>query len=483
MLLAIAIGPKQHARRSAAAMRLIIKKIWEVSLTNAQVQGATDAAAKPPSRPYALYVLALLAIGNIFNTMDRLAFTLLLEPIKEDLHATDTQMSILSGLAFVLFYTLFGIPIARWADKWIRKTILAMGLVGWSIMTMACGLAGNFWQMALVRAGVGIGESAGIPPSLSLITDFFRRRERAQAIAVFQTTAVLAMVIGSPLVGLVASHYGWRVAFFAAGAPGVILGLIVFFTVREPLRGRMDHLDPAPVAAAGSGGASHGHGVELGALGFWGSLKVMFASKSFLVLFIAQVILGLANGITATWTPAFMMRVHGIDIPWVTNILAPTWGASGILGGLAGGFMSANLVRRTQKGEWMILLPAIAMMIGVALQLGFIFGGTVWISLACGCSASFFMAFKNAPIIAEALESVPTSTRSLAGAMMLIGASVLGQGFGPLFTGMISDYLLPIMGKADAIRWAFMLAPGLGAIGGLFLLVNTKVFKKTVVAD
>ncbi|WP_091737431.1 spinster family MFS transporter [Phenylobacterium immobile] len=446
---------------------------------NAKDQAASDVAARPPSRPYALYVLGLLAIGNIFNTLDRLAFTLLLEPIKEDLHATDTQMSLLSGFAFVIFYTVFGIPIARWADKWVRKTILSIGLVGWSIMTMLCGAAGNFWQMALVRAGVGIGESAGIPPSLSLITDYFRRRERAQAIAVFQTTAVLAMVIGSPMVGLVASLYGWRVAFFAAGAPGVILGLIVFFTVREPLRGRMDHLDPAPTAAPGAA-AGHGHGVELGAEGFWASLRVMFASKPFLVLFIAQVILGLANGITATWTPAFMMRVHGIDIPWVTNILAPTWGASGILGGLAGGFMSAHLVRKSGKGEWMILLPALAMMIGVGLQLGFIFGGTVWISLACGCSASFFMSFKNAPIIAEALEAVPTSTRSLAGAMMLIGANVLGQGFGPLFTGMISDYLLPILGKADAIRWAFMLAPGLGAIGGLFLLVNTRVFRKTV---
>lgn len=163
-------------------------------------------AADPPSRSYAFYVLAILAVGNIFNQMDRLVFTLLLEPIKHDLGASDTQMSLLSGFAFVLFYTVFGIPIARWADKWVRRSILALGMVGWSVMTCVSGLAGNFWQMAVARAGVGIGESAGMPPSLSLITDYFRRRERAQAIAVFQTTAILSMVIGSPFVGWAADN-------------------------------------------------------------------------------------------------------------------------------------------------------------------------------------------------------------------------------------------------------------------------------------
>lgn len=447
---------------------------------SAQDQAAIDAAAKPPSRPYALYVLALLAIGNIFNTMDRLAFTLLLEPIKEDLQASDTQMSILSGFAFVLFYTVFGIPIARWADKWVRKTILAMGLVGWSVMTMLCGVAGNFWQMAVVRAGVGIGESAGIPPSLSLITDYFRRRERAQAIAVFQTTAILAMVIGSPLLGLAASAFGWRIAFMIIGFPGVILGLIVFLTVREPKRGRMDALDPAPITDKP---AADGHSVSLGGESFMSALKVMFAAKPFRVLFIAQVVLGLAQGITATWTPAFMMRVHNVDIPWVTNILAPTWGVAGILGGLAGGFLSAWLVRRSGKGVWMILAPTLALMVGVPLQFSYVFVEPTNLALFCGCSAAFFMAFKNAPIVAEALEAVPTATRSLAGAMMLIGANVLGQGFGPLFTGMISDALLPSMGKADAIRWAFMLAPILHAFGGLFLLASMKTFRKTVTPD
>lgn len=442
-------------------------------------------AARAPSRPYALYVLALLAIGNIFNTMDRLAFTLLLEPIKEDLHATDTEMSLLSGFAFVLFYTVFGIPIARWADKWVRKTILSIGLVGWSVMTMLCGVAGNFWQMAVVRAGVGIGESAGIPPSLSLITDYFRRSERAQAIAVFQTTAVLAMVIGSPLLGLAASAFGWRVAFMVIGFPGVVLGLIVFFTVREPERGRMDRLESLPTSSSTPSSTSsaphaHGHAIDLGGEGVWTALKTMFAARAFAVLFVAQVVLGLAQGITATWMPAFMMRVHGVSIPWVTNILAPACGVAGIAGGLAGGFFSAYLVRKSGKGEWMILLPAIAMLVAIPMQLAFIFAPAVWWSLAGACGTGFFVAFKNAPMVAEALEAVPASSRSLAGAMMLIGANVIGQGFGPLFTGMLSDLLLPHLGKADAIRWAFVLAPTFGVIGGLALLANVKVFRKTV---
>jgi len=448
----------------------------------AKREAQTSARAEdPPSRPYALYVLGLLAVGNIFNTLDRLVFTLLLEPIKQDLGANDTQMSLLSGFAFVLFYTAFGIPIARWADRWVRRSILAMGLVAWSVMTIACGAASNFWQMALARAGVGIGESAGIPSSLSLITDYFKRENRAQAIAVFQTTAVLSMVIGSPIVGLVAAHYSWRAAFFAVGAPGILVGLLVWLTVKEPARGRMDRISEAPAALKAAPKASMNIEIEKGA--FWSSMKLMFASRAFVVLFAAQVVLGLANGITATWTPAFMMRVHHVDIPWVTNILAPTWGLAGILGGLAGGFLSAAVVKRTGKGEWMVLVPAIASLVAIPLQLVFIFGGSTYLSLAGGCATSFFLAFKNAPLIAQALDVVPASTRALAGAMMLIGASVLGQGFGPLFTGMLSDLLLPHMGPIGAIRWAFMLAPVLGVFGGLVLLLNISAFRSTERAD
>ncbi|WP_091743202.1 spinster family MFS transporter [Phenylobacterium immobile] len=441
---------------------------------SAPTPGNQTAAEAPPSRPYAIYVLVLLALANIFNTMDRIAFTLLMEPIKRDLNASDTQMSLLSGFAFVLFYTVFGIPIARWADRWVRRTILAMGLVGWSVMTMLCGVAGNFWQMALVRAGVGIGESAGIPPSLSLITDYFQKRQRAQAIAIFQSTAVLAMVVGAPLLGLAAAAYGWRGAFIAVGAPGVLLGLVIFLTVKEPVRGRMDRLEtPAADATTRASGTP-------AAESFMGSVRIMFATRGFQVLFAAQVVLGLAAGITQTWTPAFMMRVHGVNLSWATNILAPTWGVSGVLGGLAGGFLAAHMVRRTGKTEWMVIVPGVTMLLAIPAQLAFIFGGPVWLSLLGGCTATFFMAFKNAPMVAEALDRVPASSRSLAGAMMLIGANVLGQGFGPLFTGMLSDLLLPTLGKVEAIRWAFMLSPILGVAGGLMLLLNLRAFRRNV---
>lgn len=263
------------------------------------------------------------------------------------------------------------------------------------------------------------------------------------------------------------------------GAPGVLFGLLVWLTVREPVRGRMDAIDPVDEDEAPAKPAKATTHIHLEKGTFWSSMKVMFASRAFAVLFVAQVVLGLANGITATWTPAFMMRVHGADIPWVTNILAPVWGAAGIVGGLAGGFLAAWLVRRTGKREWMVMLPAWAALIAIPLQLVFIFAPGTYLSLAGGSTCAFLLAFKNAPMVAEALDVVPASTRSLAGAMMLIGASVLGQGFGPLFTGMLSDYLSTQMGPVEALRWAFLIAPILGVIGALVLLVNVRTFRES----
>lgn len=428
-----------------------------------------EAPSRSTSPIYAYYVLGVLCISNMFNQLDRLIFTMLMEPIKSALQFSDTQMSLLSGFSFVLFYSLFGIPIARWSDRWIRKTILAIGIFGWSVMTCLTGAAGNFWQMAAARAGVGIGESAGVPPAMSMIADYFKREHRPQAIAIYQAAATTCMLAGAPLIGWITAEYGWRMTFIALGVPGALFAAVIFLTVREPQRGASEKKAEVSVAAT--------QAEDKAARSFWSALKGIFGIRSFVILFLAQVFTGFAQGITGTWTPAFFTRLYHIDVVWVGNFLAPLWGAAGILGALAGGFIAGRMVSKTGDARWMVYVPIVGTMIAIPLQISFIFNDQVYPAAWLGALGSCFLAMRTAPLMTHALDIVPLRTRALASAMMLLAISVLGQGFGPLFTGMVSDALSPTLGAQRAIQWAFALSPAFSLVAVVILFLNRNTFQ------
>jgi len=165
-----------------------------------------------------------------------------MEPIKHDLLLSDTQLGFLSGIAFALFYTTMGIPIAYMADRYNRVNIITVSLVLWSAMTAVCGLAVNFWQLLAARIGVGVGEAGCTPPAHSIIADYFSKEERSKAISVYMTGVPLGLLFGFLAGGWLNERYGWRVAFFALGIPGVVLAITVKITVREPVRGQHDEL-------------------------------------------------------------------------------------------------------------------------------------------------------------------------------------------------------------------------------------------------
>src|SRR3990172_5626601 len=208
---------------------------------SAETPGLEIVAASPGEPPvssrYAKYVLAVLLLAYIFNFIDRQIISILLEPIKEDLGASDSAMGFLSGTAFALFYATLGIPIARWADVWLRRSIIAIGLALWSGMTALSGAAQTFAQMAAARVGVGVGEAALSPPAHSLISDYFPPERRATALSIYAMGIHLGILFGVVAGGWLEEYWGWRRAFVMVGLPGILLAVLVQLSVREPARG------------------------------------------------------------------------------------------------------------------------------------------------------------------------------------------------------------------------------------------------------
>jgi len=228
--------------------------------------GPDPAADQRPSNAYAWYVVAVLTLTYTVSFIDRQIMSLMIEPIRRDLNITDTQVSLLIGLAFAVFYTLLGIPIARLADRRSRRTIIAVGIATWCFMTAFCGLARSYAQLFLARVGVGVGEAALSPSALSIISDYFPKRTRGRAIAVYNTGISLgtglAMIVGGALVAhvmvsppvrlpFVGELYAWQTVFMLVGLPGLFLALLMF-TVREPRRREQRRSACSSAASGGS---------------------------------------------------------------------------------------------------------------------------------------------------------------------------------------------------------------------------------------
>jgi MFS family permease len=240
-----------------------------------------DAAGASNARRY--YVLALLTIIYALNFLDRTIFNVLIEPIKKEFVLSDTTMGLLAGFGFVLFYSLLGIPIARIADRVNRRNIVAVAFAFWSAMTFLCGMASSVATLTLARIGVGIGESAGTPASQSMVADLFGKNERPRALGIYAIGTYLGVFLGYFIGGYINQHYGWRMAFFTAGLPGIALAAVVWLTVAEPKRGVMtETFTPEPIGPT---------------LGF------LVSQPSFVIVLIGFCLTTYTNYATAAWIP------------------------------------------------------------------------------------------------------------------------------------------------------------------------------------
>jgi MFS family permease len=409
-------------------------------------QVAAQASAAGPSRRR-YYVLALLTIIYALNFLDRTIFNVLIEPIKKEFFLSDTTMGLLAGFGFVLFYSLLGIPIARIADRINRRNIVAAAFAFWSAATALCGMASSVTTLALARIGVGIGESAGTPASQSLIADLFDKNDRPRALGIYAIGTYLGVFMGYFLGGYINQYYGWRMAFFVAGLPGLALAAVLWLTVSEPRRGAMaETFSPEPLGPT---------------LGFLAS------QRTFVVVLIGFCLTTYTNYATAAWIPPFLARVHHLNSAEIGTYAGTFKGLFGMAGTLVGGLAVAQISRHDDR--WKLWAPAITS--GLA---GPVFAvcmltpdfGTMVAALA---ATSFLVGFHLGPIFAIAQTVARPSMRALASAIILLTATCFGQGVGPLAVGMINDALKNDYG-ADAVRYSLLSAAATTTLGALLFV-------------
>ena len=320
----------------------------------------TEAGTKPKpvfSNGYKSAVLSLLVLAYTFNFIDRTIVATIGQAIKVDLEITDTQLGLLGGLSFAVLYTVLGIPIARFAERWNRVSIISLAMVVWSGFTVACGFAGSFVQLLALRVGVGVGEAGCSPPSHSLISDYYEPRRRATALSVYAFGIPLGAMIGAVAGGWLAKNFGWRVAFMAVGAPGIVMALLLKLIVKEPPRG---HSDPAERPAVAAPFSLAGELAELGAVA-----KTLFGRWPIFNMVMGVTLVSFAGYGIGQFAPPYFNRAFGLDYAVVGLIFGLVGGFSAGVGTLAGGFVSDRASR--WGGAWYALVPAIGVAIAAPL--------------------------------------------------------------------------------------------------------------------
>lgn len=375
----------------------------------------------------------------IFNFIDRQILVILQESIKSDLDLSDTQLGLLTGFAFALFYVTLGLPVARLADKRSRRNIITIALTIWSAMTAISGLASNFWQLLLARIGVGIGEAGGSPPAHSMISDYYPKEQRATALSIYSMGIYIGILLGYLLGGWLDEYFGWRKALMVLGIPGVVYAILFYFTVKEPERGHSDNIAASEI--------------EMPSL--MDVIKLLMSRKSFIYIAIACglnsfVLYGVGN-----WTPSFLVRLHGMESGEIGTWLSLTIGVGGALGIWLGGYLGDRYGQVEPK--WYLIIPAIAIVISTPFTLIFLFSSSKYMVLSSIAAYKILWTLYLAPSIAMAHSLVGIRMRALASAVLFLVLNLIGLGLGPVFFGFISDYLNPEYG-ADALRWSLSLS-------------------------
>ncbi len=399
---------------------------------------------------YRAWVLFILVVVYTFNFVDRVIVGILAEPMKRDLGLSDTQLGLMSGAAFALFYTLLGIPVARLADRGSRVWIMTGALAIWSGFTALCGQVQTFAQLFVARVGVGVGEAGGVAPAFSLISDYFPPQQRARALAVFSFGVPIGSGLGTLLGGLVASAVDWRVAFFAVGVGGLLLAPLFRLTVREPARGALDAPSgPSPVARSSLPDA----------------LRFLARKRSFLLLALGASSSSVVGYGLLFWTPSFFIRSHGLTLAQTAWFVGLGTLICGIAGIWFGGWAADRLGARHKAAY--ALVPGVMLVAIVPFLAAGVLVPSVVAAFAFFIVPMTFNASWTGPVYATLQHLVPPQMRATASALFLFMINLIGIGGGTLFVGALSDFLAPRLGS-EALRYAIVTATGFYLLSGAF---------------
>lgn len=387
---------------------------------------------------YPYFVLVVLGLIYAFNYLDRQIVAILAEPIKADLGLTDTQIGLVSGFAFAIFYTSFGIPVAWLADRVNRVRVVAVACAVWSLFTGVCGLANNFVHLLLARIGVGIGEAGGAAPSMSIISDYFPPHRRGGAIAIWSLGVPLGATAGVALGGWAAAQFGWRTAFFVVAAPGIILSLLLWLFVREPQRGKFD----AVIEQKGPGPSI----VQC--------VKDFLRDQTLSLLLLAAAAYSFVFNAFAAWAPALLMRAKGATMGDIATWYSLVIGVSMALGMFLSGHLADRFARTTPSAYAMI--PAWGLGIGIPFFVIGVMAENWYIALIFLTIPMAMNMMFVAPGMAIVQNLAPPGQRSISAAILLFVINLVGMGMGPLYVGLTSDWLAATHGAAQGLEYAML---------------------------
>ena len=409
------------------------------------------------------YALGLLTVVYTFNFVDRQLLSILQESIKADLLLSDQQLGLLTGFAFALFYTVAGIPIARYADKNNRRNVVAIAIALWSFMTAISGLVQNYLQLLLARIGVGVGEAGGSPPAHSMISDIFPPERRASALAFYSMGINFGILFGFLAGGWLNEFFDWRVAFFVVGAPGIVVALFVRYTLREPIRGLME--DRQDVATDTP---------------FPEVLNLLWSRLSFRHLAIGGALNAFAGYSSSNWTASFMIRSHDMSTGELGTWLALIMGVGGAIGVFWGSYIAERLAKFDVR--WYMWMPTITGMICVPFMIAtYVVEGAytaLIVSIVPGILFNVYLG--NSLAMTHAL--VGLRMRAVASAILFFLINLIGMGLGPWGVGLLSDMLSSELGS-ESLRYAMLyLLPAVMGWSAVHFLLASRTLQKDLEA-
>jgi MFS family permease len=421
-----------------------------------------------PAPRYAWYVVAVLALANTSAFVDRQILGLLVGPIRRDLGVSDTQMGVLYGLAFALFYTLLGIPIARAADRGSRRAIIGVGIAVWSLMTVLCGVARTYDQLLLARFGVGVGEAALAAPALSLLSDYFPASRRATALSVYSLGiylgAGLANLVGGALLARVGADAtgamvvwpiigeirSWQGVFVVVGIPGLLIAALIA-AVREPTRRETATGDDA-------------RGYSLGDI----MAYVRANARTFVCHNLGYSLFALVNFGTAAWLPTHLIRTYGWTAARAGITLGTLTATVGVVGVVVGGRVADRMLVRGRT-DAKLRVGIIAAVANLVCGIAYTLAPTAALSVAALIPYNFFASFAFGAAVAAVQEITPNRMRAQLGALFVSAMTLIGLGLGPTVVGVLTDR---VFGDDAALRYSLLIVTVVGLAGAAALLMT-----------
>jgi len=409
------------------------------------------------------YILTVLTLIYLVNFIDRQILPILLQPIKDEFKVSDSALGLLLGPTFALFYSVLGVPMAMLADRVNRKTLIGISLALFAVMTAACGLAGRFWQLAVMRVWTGVGEAGTGPASQAMIADLYPPAERSKAQATYATGSNLGVLVAFALGGLIAARFGWRAAFLLASLPGLTLAVLLFATVEDVPRGRSEAVVDAEAAPRLSRVLSH-----------------LCASKTFRFTALGACMTCFTGNAVFGFFPAFLMRSHGLRIGQIGLIVALITGVGGGLATFLSGYLADRMARRDRR--WNLYIPAIAALIPLPLAPVCFLSGNLALTLCAAVPILALTAAFIGPVITTVQQLAPLRMRATSVAMLILIDNVVGLGLGPQFVGLVSDALHPAFG-ADSLRIAMLAAMAGSAISVIGFLLGARSLRAELITE